>query len=403
MKNIFYLTGMFPYDKNPMSGIFICQRMDYIINHTDINLEGVALATKYNPILTRIFKILPEITINKKNKFYKYFNYFYLKLTPTDYILAIFNKGESYKRIAFKYFKILERRYDIYRFNLVHAHFVQLSGFVANKIREKYNIPYIVTAHGSDIHTNPHKDISTKEHTIKTLEEADIAIFVSRYLLEAAKKFGYSGKNASIIPNGINIEIFRPIDSDICRKKIGINLPNIFVIGYVGRLETIKGAHFLPDIFRNIKKYIKNVLFVVVGDGKLKNYIKKKCKIYNLEVIFTGTVNQEKLAILYNAMDVLIVPSLKEGLSCVILEAQACGVPVVGSNIGGIPEAIGGREFGLVLDLGKGFEKRFAEGVIEIIKNRPSKDFLRKRALEFSWDKTIQKEIDIYNLIIKKS
>lgn len=402
LKNLLYLTGMFPYDQNLMSGIFVARRVEYILSHTDINLEAVALVTKHNSLLTKVIRLLPDITICKASNNFSYFNYIFYKLKPLDYFIKMFNKGDSYKKISFGFYNLLKDRYDFYRFDLIHAHFVQLAGFIANRIFEEYKIPYVITIHGSDIHTNPFKDISTMTQTIKALEEAAVAIFVSNYLLDTAKRLGYSGNNAVVISNGINTEIFRPLKRDICRKKLSKYKQNNFVIGYVGSLKQIKGAHFLPEIFRHIKNLLHNVQFLVVGDGELRDYIYRKCQKNKIDVIFTGIVPQEELAILYNSMDVLIVPSLKEGLSCVILEAQACGIPSVGSNIGGIPEAIGGKEFGKIVDLGEDFEKRFADGVIEVIKNRPSVTGLRKRALDFSWNKTLRKEIELYYEIMKK-
>ena len=99
-------------------------------------------------------------------------------------------------------------------------------------------------------------------------------------------------------------------------------------------------------------------------------------------------------------MDVMILPSKNEGWPCVVLEAQACGVPVVGSSNGGIPEAIG--DGGIVVEEGEDFEKRFAEAVVELLKNPIERDYLRERALGFSWKNIVKQEVTVYEEVLKR-
>jgi len=94
-------------------------------------------------------------------------------------------------------------------------------------------------------------------------------------------------------------------------------------------------------------------------------------------------------------MDVMILPSRNEGFGCVVLEAQACGVPVVGSDNGGIPEAIGNG--GIVVPDGHNFEERFAKNVVAMLNNLIPSSKLRSRALMYNWTVIIKKEINIYN------
>jgi len=101
-----------------------------------------------------------------------------------------------------------------------------------------------------------------------------------------------------------------------------------------------------------------------------------------------------------NAMDVMILPSRNEGFGAVIIEAQACGVPVVGSSNGGIPEAIG--DGGIVIEEGEDFEKRFAEAVVEMLKNPIEREYLRERALGFSWENIVKREVAVYEEVLKR-
>ncbi|HBT50673.1 MAG TPA: hypothetical protein DEA49_00945 [Petrotoga sp.] len=96
-----------------------------------------------------------------------------------------------------------------------------------------------------------------------------------------------------------------------------------------------------------------------------------------------------------NAMDVMILPSRNEGFGAVVIEAQGCGVAVVGSSNGGIPEAIG--DGGVVVEDGEDFEKRFAQSVVKLLEDPIDESYLRKRALGFSWENIVEKEIKVYN------
>jgi len=397
--NLLYLTGMFPYDKDPASGIFVLKRIEKLksLYPLFLNIDVFALVTLYNKALVKIIKKIPEITFN--NMYYNFINYIFYKTDFLDLYYKIFFKGKSYLRISHNFFELLRQSHDIGNYNVIHAHFIQLGGFVAYEIHKNYKIPYVITAHGSDVHTNLLKDHQTYVHTLKVMEEAYRVIFVSNYLLGYSMKLGYSGKNAIVIPNGVDVEIFKPLDKDYCRSKIDKLKKDNYTVGYVGSLKKIKGVFFLPRIFKNIKDRVKNVQFLIVGDGELRNFLIEKSKKYNLEIVFLGRVSQEKLNVLYNVMDVLVVPSLKEGFSCAIIEAQACGVPVVGSNVGGIPEAIGGSSYGRVVDLGEDFEERFAESVVDILYNKPKALKLVERARNFSWEKIVEKEVEIYKSI----
>jgi len=97
-------------------------------------------------------------------------------------------------------------------------------------------------------------------------------------------------------------------------------------------------------------------------------------------------------------MDVMILPSRNEGFGCVVLEAQACGVPVVGSDNGGIPEAIGNG--GIVVPNGQNFEERFARSVMAMLNNPIPSSKLRSRALMYDWRIIVKKEINIYNEVL---
>ena len=294
--------------------------------------------------------------------------------------------------------KEISQKINVKQYDLIHAHGMYgniPAGLVASIIAKKYQKPYIITLHGSDVNYNMPKN---KEILLKALEGASKCIFVSNGLLKKAKSLGYSGKNAIVIPNGYVPEIFKPMNKEQVRKELGIYKKEYKYVGFVGNLIPVKRADKLPEIFENISKNYDKVMFLIVGDGYLKEKIEKEMKEKNLEYIFIGRVSQRSVAKWMNTMDVMVLPSRNEGWPCVVKEAQACGTCVVGSSNGGIPEAIGFKE--CIVNEGEHFEEMFANKVVEILKNGYDSEELIQRVKEFTWKKIVEKEIEVYNKVL---
>jgi glycosyltransferase involved in cell wall biosynthesis len=267
------------------------------------------------------------------------------------------------------------------------------AGEIAYLLARKHNKPFVVTLHGSDVNLLMPK---RKQRYTEIFESASKCIFVSKALLEKAKSFGYSGKNAVVIPNGYDPEIFKPMDKEQMRRELGIHKENTHCVGFVGNLIPIKRADKLPEIFESVVKNIPNVRFIIVGDGALRDKILKQMK--DLDVVFAGRVPQTEVAKYMNAMDVMVLPSRQEGFGAVVIEAQACGTCVIGSSNGGIPEAIGFEEY--VVEEGDQFEERFAKRVVEVLKEGYNINKLLERAKEFTWKNIVFAEMRIYRDVL---
>jgi teichuronic acid biosynthesis glycosyltransferase TuaC len=313
----------------------------------------------------------------------------YIKV-PTYLTSKIIEKLSADYCINRKFGKLI-RDLKIKDYDAISVHSAYPNACIAKGIKEKYKIPYIVTLHGSDINVDAKKSKSIKLRIIESLEDAEKCIFVSERLLCAAKEMGYSGNNSIVIPNGFDHMLFRPMDKDKIKKELGLKGNNI---GFVGNLIPIKGADRLPLIFKNIYEKNKTVKFSILGNGYLREQIEKQCADFGLDVTFYGHVELNKVPYYMNSMDVLLLPSRNEGWPCVVLEALACNVPVVGSNNGGIPEAV--SSYGRIVKEGENFEKRFSDAVIDILDNEILYDF-QQHISKYTWDELGKTELSIIN------
>jgi len=381
-----------PREDNPSRGVFVVKRLQQY-KKFGVDYTAVSFDFEDGPLVS----LARKLTKNTKSRLmhsYDGVNFKYV-LLRRGLISTInqFLRPNGYKDIVAKFAEKIGKIVSVSDFDLIHAHgmYAIPAGEIARLLAEMYGKPYIVTLHGGDVN-----DVMPKRiEYVEILEKAAKVIFVSNAILQKVKSFGYSGRNAAVIPNGYDPEIFKPMDKIEVRKKLGIYKEAYKYVGFVGNLIETKRADKLGEIFHLIQKEFPNVYFIVVGDGHLKEKIQQETR--DLEILFTGRIEQKQVALYMNAMDVLILPSRNEGFGTVIIEAQACGTCVVGSSNGGIPEAIGFGEY--VVEDGKDFEKRFAERICYFLNSRHDGNSLMERAKTFSWNNIVRMELEIYEEI----
>ena len=165
------------------------------------------------------------------------------------------------------------------------------------------------------------------------LRNADYVVGRSDEAVNVARRKGYAGP-ASIVPNGVDDSLFRPLDPVVCKAAAGVKG---FVVGYAGRLVVEKG---LTDLIQAIAACAGDVQCLIIGDGPLCGQLRKMIdEPVRLEkrVRLIPPQKLDALPSYFNAMDVLVLPSWttarwKEQFGRVIIESQACGVPVIGSS-----------------------------------------------------------------------
>ncbi len=134
------------------------------------------------------------------------------------------------------------------------------------------------------------------------------------------------------------------------RRKAQFGLGKEPMVLFVGSLIPRKGLPFLVEAAKKIVKQQADTKFVIVGEGPQKNQLTESIKAAGLagNFVFLGNLNETQLPLIYNCADVFVLPSIQEGQGIVLLEAQACGKPVVAFDVGGIKEAMQDGKTGTV-------------------------------------------------------
>ena len=285
-------------------------------------------------------------------------------------------------------------------------------GLFALMAHEKFGVPYYVTWHGSDVHTHPWRVPVILEDTRAVMESARCNFFVSKALMAASDKITLKASK-EVLYNGVSEDFVKYSSADraAVRERYGL-APKDKVVAFVGNLHAVKNVLSLPAIFAEVaKRYDASLKFWIVGDGKLRTQLEYGFSLsfrpndHSLsfrpndpslsfrpnevsgEISFFGNQPSPAMPDIMNCIDVLVLPSLNEGLPLVCAEALSCGAAVVGSDVGGIAEVIGSEN---VVPLGDSFVTAMADKIVSFLDGKTLSQTLPS---EISWSLTAAQEL----------
>ncbi len=243
------------------------------------------------------------------------------------------------------------------QYDLVFSHY-WLSGWVGKYLQQWWQVPHVIMFHTLGAVKNaigigedaPELRLVTETNSAQNCHH--IMATTEREKEELMVRYGASPGKISVIPCGVNLELFQPLDKEIARQQLG--LADDKIILFVGRIEPLKGvAPLLKAI-----AYLQNIqglrLVIIGGDEYSQPEIEKLQKLsgdlhIQDSVTFLGLIKHEQLPYYYNAADVCVVPSFYESFGLVALESLACGTPVVATDVGDLKSIIRQGETGYVV------------------------------------------------------
>jgi teichuronic acid biosynthesis glycosyltransferase TuaC len=279
-----------------------------------------------------------------------------------------------------------------YDFDVIDAHYYYPDGVAAALLAKHFKKPFTVTARGSDI--NHIANYRTPRRLMQwASRRAHTSIGVSAALANAMQEMGMSASKILVMANGVDLDLFRLQDQRSARSALG--WPGGPTLLSVGNLVENKGQKVAIEALRLLPAF----RLVVVGEGPDRESLEKLVVENKLSarVVFLGRVDHNQLQACYCAADILLLPSSREGWPNVLLEAMACGTPVVANRVGGVPEIVTSDQVGRltaslsVADL--------VAAVMDLWKNMPDRALVRLHAENNSWQSTTDAQIQLFRLI----
>jgi glycosyltransferase involved in cell wall biosynthesis len=205
------------------------------------------------------------------------------------------------------------------------------------------------------------------------------------------------GHKIDVIPVGIDTKLFKPLNKEAVRKKYKFEMQDIIVL-FIGRFSKEKGLDMLLEVYNRLNINQKKIKLVLVGEGPDKEKLENTIRTQKIEgVTFIEPLPHDKIPEIINCADVLALSSSYEGMPTVVLEALACGVPVVSTDVGDVKNVVVNGKTGFVIK--KRVVGAFRDALAEVIGN--GREYYSKDCAEmsqnYSWDNITEKIMNVYS------
>lgn len=310
----------------------------------------------------------------------------------------------------------------IHEIDLIHGHSPAKFSKYAYKVAKKNGIPFIYEVRGFIEDTkvglrkwnkNSKAYTKRKQEETELMKKADAIVTLGNAMKNDIISRGITSEKIFIVPNGVNINKFKPVDENQkLKKKLGLKKNH--VIGYIGSIRRIEGIEVLIKSFYYLTEKIENVKLLIVGPvrpdiylERLKNFC-EKLEITK-DVIFTGKVPYEQINNYYSIIDIFVIPRLNLRVNRLVtplkpLEVMAMGKVLIASDLPALRELIKPGVSGILFEPEN--SKKLAKKLETCIDDEQKHKNLQKTSREyvintFSWSKIVKRYLTIYDNLIK--
>lgn len=277
-------------------------------------------------------------------------------------------------------------------FDVIDAHFFYPDGVAAVMLGRALGKPVVITARGNDLSLMPRYWLPRKM-ILWAAQNAAHLITVCQALKDTLLELGVAEQRVSVLRNGVDLELFHPLSRATARAALGLSGRVLLSVGHLierkGNHLTIEALAALPD-----------VRLLLVGDGPEEAALRRLARTHGVEdrVRFCGAVPQAELPRYYAAADALVLASSREGWANVLLEAMACGTPVLATSIWGTPEVVATPAAGVLMKTRT--SAAMVDAYRQLFADYPDHAATRAYAEGFTWDATSLGQYRIFAAIL---
>ncbi len=343
--NILVFTTLWPNSEQPNFGVFVKNRIAALAKLKDVKVRVVApvpyfprrLQSSFIPAHWRLTARIPDRELIAGIETFHPRHLVTPKVGMTLYSRWMARGAE----------KLARRLHAEQPIDVIDAHYVYPDGHAAALLGDRLKIPVVITARGTDINLFSRMPL-IRPMIRQALTRAKGVIAVSGALKERIVELGIEPGKVAVICNGVDRSVFFPKDRAESRRQLGLDAGSQIVIT-VGALVPLKGIDRLIDAMALLSD--EQAQLYVIGEGPERAALEARIAKKNLadRVFLAGSRPQSELAEWYSAADVFCLGSSREGCPNVVIEAMACGTPVVATDVGGVRELVSGPEYGRIV------------------------------------------------------
>lgn len=369
--HVLTLSTLFPDMTRPNFGVFVERQTRELASRDGVNVTVIAPLGIAPWPLSRLkqyaaLSILPQVERWRNVKVYR----------PRFTVLPGTSGRFHVAAMTRALLPLIKRIHAEHPIDVIDASFFYPDGPVAARLARALGIGFSIKARGSDIHYWGRQRV-TRKSVLSAGQQANGLLAVSEAMKRAMVNIGMDAGNIRVHYTGVDLDRFQPQDKAAAKASLGLSGPVVLSVGaLIGRKGQDLLIRALPEL--------PDVSLILAGYGPQVNAYKALATSLGVadRVGFLGAIPHDQLPNIYNAADVMALPSASEGLANAWVEALACGTPIVISDVGGAREILDRPSAGRIVDR---THEAIASAIRDLITNPPPQDDVRTSAMRFTW------------------